>query len=200
MSNSDTTLYKVLRGCIQVPRNVSKAFRMMVKQGEVFPASTFSSTAIEGWLAEGKIEPVYPAVVKAVPFVEETGVEVAPFVDTDDVEVVPLVNPGIWKVDPDTLIDKTMEDLLLMVLDISPDYDVASLTDMGVVVRLLTKNFNRELADTIAPVSDKSSAIAMCPEAGVVDLGSRAPSSEASSALAEAKERARAEDIKVAKE
>lgn len=170
----DDTDFVLLHGSIQIPRSLSSRPRDMVNQGDTFPGNMFLEAEITGWLEDGKI--------KFVPSTADTAAE----------EIV-LTPPGKWHVDPEVLIDKDMEGLLLLVLDIDPLYDVDSLTDMGAVVRLLTKNFDREQTSIIAPAVDKSSASAMRPEDGVKDFGSRDLASVAAEALAAAKARASGE-------
>ena len=61
-----------------------------------------------------------------------------------------------FAVDPSILVRKTMEDLIIMVLEIAPEYDTDTLEDEQAAVRLLTSGWDPKYTQRIAPVNDRS--------------------------------------------
>lgn len=139
---SEQKTYRVIRGAIKLPRahtqdfiaNVRKDF---VMQGELLPVDVYPEDDIQSWLAGGRIV--------------AAGVSVAQAVEAAEIRAS---NP--FKVDPSTLVGKTMEDLTIMVLEIEPDYDTDALADEQDAVRLLTSGWDPKYIQKIAPVSDRS--------------------------------------------
>ena len=183
MSEQET--YRVIRGSIRLPRGTSgtgfiMSRRDMIVQGELVPPGMFPDSDIQSWLNEGRIEPA--------------GVSVA---EAEEVIAVRGSNP--FRVDPSTLVGKTMEDLIIMVLEIDEDYDTDQLADEQAAVQLLTSGWEPSMRQTIAPVNDRSrpEALAMHnmeQENGqsAVRTGNRDLSAEAQAGLEAAKARAQA--------
>jgi hypothetical protein len=111
--------------------------RGLIMQGELLPVGVFDSRDIRSWLDGGRIERADVTVEVAA---EEQRIRAA--------------NP--FRVDPSALVGKTMEDLVIMVLEIQDDYDTDSLEDEQAAVRLLTSGWTPEMRQTVAPVSDRS--------------------------------------------
>lgn len=182
--------YRVVRGSLRLPRGTKgtgflMSRRDMIVQGELVPPGLFTDKDIQSWLAEGRIEPAGVSVEQAAEAAE-----------------VRAANP--FRVDPSTLVGKTMEDLIIMVLEIDPDYDTDLLDDEQAAVQLLTSGWEPSMRQTVAPVSDKSRPEALAlhkleqAEGGgnAIKTGSREMSPEAAAALeaARAKAEAPAED------
>ena len=158
--------------------------RDMIIQGELVPPGMFTDADIKGWLAEGRIE-------RAGVSVEAAEEQIA----------LHLSNP--FRVDPSVLVGKTMEDLVIMVLEIDEDYDVDGLADEQAAVQLLTSGWEPSMRQTVAPVSDKSrpETLAMhnlerasSSEGSRIGTGNRDMSAEAAAGLEAAKQRAQAPD------
>ena len=178
--------YRVIRGAVRLPRGTnSTGFLMsrrdMVIQGELIPPGIFTDADIASWLAEGRIELAGVTVEQA----EET-------------IALHLSNP--FRVDPSTLVGKTMEDLTIMVLEIDDEYDVDSLEDEQAAIVLLTSGWDPSMRQTVAPVNDRSRPEALAlhkleqTEGGgsAIKSGNRDLSAEAAAGLEAAKARAQA--------
>jgi len=139
---SEQKTYRVIRGSIRLPRGTQgTGFLMkradMITQGELVPPGMFTAADIRSWVNEGRIE--------------EAGVsiEVAE-------EAVAVRAANKFRVDPSVLVGKTMEDLIIMVLEIDEEYDTDLLDDEQAAVQLLTSGWEPSMRQTIAPVGDRS--------------------------------------------
>ena len=181
--------YRVIRGAIRLPRGTKgtgfvMTRRDMIMQGELLPPDLFGDIEIQSWLREGRIE------------LAGVSIEVAE-------EQVAVRAANKFCVDPSVLVGKTMEDLVIMVLEIDEDYDVDLLGDEQAAVQLLTSGWQPSMRQTIAPVNDRSrpEALAMhnmeresASEGSRVRTGNRDLSAEAAAGLEAAKQRAQAPD------
>jgi len=176
--------YRVIRGAIRLPRGKTTGFTMsrrdMVMQGELLPPGIFPEADIKSWLSEGRIALAGVSVEAAQAAVEARA-----------------ANP--FRVDPSTLVGKTMEDLLIMVLEIDPEYDADSLESEADAVRLLTSGWEPSMRQVIAPVNDRSRPQALALDkleqgaaGSALKMGSRDLSAEAAASLEAAKARAQA--------
>lgn len=176
--------YRVVRGSIRLPRGKSTGFVMsrrdMVMQGELLPPGIFPAADIQSWLSEGRIAPAGVSVEDAQAAVEARA-----------------ANP--FRVDPSTLVGKTMEDLLIMVLEIDPEYDADQLEDEQAAVRLLTSGWEPSMRQVVAPVNDRSRPVALALDkleqsasGSALKTGTRDLSAEAAANLEAAKVRAQA--------
>lgn len=156
----------------------------MIMQGELVPPGMFSDVEIKSWLNEGRIE------------LAGVSVEVAE-------EQVAVRTANKFRVDPSALVGKTMEDLIIMVLEIDEDYDTDLLGDEQAAVQLLTSGWEPSMRQTIAPVNDRSRPEALAlhnleressSEGSRVGTGNRDMSAEAAAGLEAAKQRAQAPD------
>lgn len=182
---SEEKTYRVVRGSIRMPRSTSKGFMLnrqdMLMQGDLLPPDVFTAADIRSWLHEGRIE--------------EAGVSVEVTVEAERIRAS---NP--FRVDPSTLVGKTMEDLVIMVLEIDEEFDTDTLEDEKAAVRLLTSGWDPKYVEPIAPVNDRSRPEALAlhkleqdAEGGkAVKSGDSALSADAQAGLAAAKERAQA--------
>lgn len=138
---SEQSTYRVIRGSIKTPRTkdspVISGRRGLIMQGELLPVGVFPADDIRSWLDGGRIERADVSVAVAT---EEQRIRAA--------------NP--FRVDPSALVGKTMEDLIIMVLEIKDDYDTDVLTDERDAVRLLTSGWSPEMHQIVAPVNDRS--------------------------------------------
>lgn len=140
-----TYTYKVVRGSIKLPRPGGSKFisrSQFVNQGELLPDGIFSSADIQSWLQDGRIELISD--------------QDAPLLQSARVE-----HRGKWTVDPSVIAGKSMETLLLMVLEIDPQYDTDSLENEGDVARLLTSDWKPSYASTVPAANDRSRPKAM---------------------------------------
>lgn len=153
----------------------------MIMQGELIPPGIYTDADLQSWLDEGRIEPAGVSV--------ETAQEAAE---------IRASNP--YRVDPATLVGKTMEDLTIMVLEIDDEFDVDSLEDEQAAVRLLTSGWEPSMRQTIAPVNDRSRPEALALHnleqdvngGSAIKTGNRDLSAEAQAGLEAAKARAQA--------
>ena len=176
--------YRVVRGSIRMPRGKTTGFTMsrrdMVMQGELLPPGIFPESDIQSWLNEGRIQLAGVSVEAAQAAVEARA-----------------ANP--FRVDPSTLVGKTLEDLLIMVLEIDPEYDADQLADEQDAVRLLTSGWEPSMRQVVAPVNDRSRPVALALDkltqdasGSALKTGTRDLSAEAQAGLAAAKARAQA--------
>lgn len=177
--------YRVVRGSIRLPRGTEgtgfvMSRRDMVMQGELLPPGIFPESDIQSWIAEGRIEPA------------GVSVDVA-----EQAREARASNP--FRVDPSTLVGKTMEDLLLMVMEIDPEYDADELESEEDAVRLLTSGWEPGMRQVVAPVNDRSRPAALALDkltqdasGSALKTGNRDLSAEAQAGLEAAKARAQA--------
>lgn len=176
--------YRVVRGSLQIPRKGSARQFVnrsdFIMQGEIVPAGLFCEADLAGWLADGRICLVIE--------------------DQDGTEAREKNRRrGKWMVDPASLYGKTMEDLLLLVIDIDPEYDTDNLNDESDVVRLLTKDWDPVFAESVACAADRNSIVALKHD-GVRDAGERAMSAQAQAMLERAKHQAQTKAAETAPE
>lgn len=133
--------YRVIRGAIKMPRtakgNFSAKHNDFIVQGQLLPTNVFPDDDIESWLEGGRIE--------------RADVTVAVI---EEAERVRSANP--FRADPTILVGKTMEELVIMILEIQDDYDTDKLTSEQDAVRLLTSGWTPSQRQIIAPVNDRS--------------------------------------------
>ena len=178
---SEQKTYRVIRGSIRLPRGTEgTGFVMtrkdMIMQGELVPPGIFPTTDIKSWLAEGRIEPAGVSVETAE-------------------ELVQLHQSNPFRVDPSALVGKTMEDLIILVLEIDEDYDVDLLADEAAAVQLLTSGWTPEMQQTITPANDRSKPASLDTEnlsGSDISTGNRDMSAEAAAGLAAARAKAQA--------
>ena len=143
---SEQTIYRIIRGSIRTPRTkdgpILTGRKGLIMQGELLPEGLFGEDDIQSWLNEGRIE--------------RSGLSVE---QAEEAARVIAANP--FRADPSTLVGKTMEDLIIMVLEIQDDYDTDLLEDEQAAVRLLTSGWSPEMRQTIAPVNDRSRPLAL---------------------------------------
>lgn len=188
--SEQTFSYRVIRGVIRKPRGDSKRVFTtqgdFFNQGELIPDGIFDEADIASWLEGGRIEPAQVSAEMAQEVIEK------------------IRTRGKFRVDPSSLVGKTMEELLIMVHEIAPEIDANSIEDQRMAVALLTSDWDPKHADTIAPVSDKSRPEALRAhdleqtenEPATRSDPGPAPSKEAQAALASARERAAAPESK----
>lgn len=129
-----------MRGAIKLPRSAvgnQPLSQDLILQGNLLPRDTFSEKELRSWLSQGMIA------------VAEVSVE-----QVDEAVAVRASNP--FRVDPTALVGKTMEDLIIMVLEIDDEYDVDSLEGEADAVRLLSSGWDPAFREPIAPVNDRS--------------------------------------------
>jgi hypothetical protein len=138
--------YRIVRGSIRIPRSKMESNAAgangLLPQGDLLPRGMFDDRDILSWLREGRIERAD---------VTEAQIE--------ESERVRTANP--FRVDPVTLVGKTMEDLVIMILEIDPGFDTDTLEAEQDAVRLLTSGWDPKYAQTIAPVNDRSRPVAL---------------------------------------
>jgi len=138
---SEQKTYRVIRGAIRLPRGTNTGFIMsrrdMIVQGELIPPGIATNADIQSWLDEGRIEEADVSVAQ----VEEQ---------------IQLHQSNPFRADPSALVGKTMEDLIIMILEIDEKYDTDQLADEKAAVQLLTSGWTPEMRQIVAPVSDKS--------------------------------------------
>lgn len=132
--------YRVARGVIRKPRDPLSARKVAtaadyIGQGEAIPEGMLSEAEIANLLATGYIEPI--------------GL-IAPGV------LEPTVKRGKWSVDPAALVAKSLEDMLVMVLEIDPDYDVAALETVTAAATQLTADWNPAFREAVALSNDRT--------------------------------------------
>lgn len=171
MSETKTVEYRVVSGALHLPRVPNTRGQKLIMQGEVVPSGVFSEEDIARWLKDGRIK----QAAEAAPALERASNR----------------HQGKWCVDPATLAGKNMEDLLLMVLEIDPEYDTEPLADEASVVRLLTRDWDPLFVPGVASAKDRSAVVAMTPN-GVKGLGTKPMSEVAQAAMAAARAKARA--------
>jgi len=175
---SQQTQYRVAKGALKIPRTPKGQERKFVTasdfilQGSAIPEGMLSQPEIEGLLKDGRIEPLTQ-------------------LEAQQAAGLPK-RRGPWSVDPANLAGKSLEELVLMVLDIDEGYDVAQLENAGDAVRQLTADWDPAFRDELSRSTDKSR-----PErlrtSGAKDKGLTPMSEAAEAALARAKERAAGE-------
>lgn len=141
---SEAKVYRIIRGSIKLSR-ATTGVHVQVKgdflmQGDLLPVDMFSAKEIQSWLVGGRIELAGESTEVASEAVEQQRVRAS--------------NP--FRADPSTLVGKSLEDLLMMVLEIQEDYDMSNLETEVDAVRLLTSGWDPKYTQTVAPVSDRS--------------------------------------------
>lgn len=155
----------------------------MVMQGELLPPGIVDDADIKSWLDEGRIE------------LAGVSVEAAE-------EQIAIRAANKFCVDPNALVSKTMEDLVIMILEIDEEYDTDSLADEKAAVQLLTSGWEPSMRQSTAPVNDRSRPEALALHnleqdangGSAVRTGNRDLSAEAQAGLDAAKARAAAPD------
>ncbi len=170
--------YKVARGVIRLPRDPksTRKFRTQadfIKQGELIPEGLLGLNEIESLLSKGIIEPLSAEALQAA------------------AGRIPKTR-GKWGVDPVALAGKTLEDLLVMILEIDPDYDVSAFLTEADAVRHLTQDWDPAFREEVARSTDRNRPEQLRSN-GVKDAGQRPMSDAAEKALARAKSRAQAQ-------
>lgn len=173
-ASTETYTYRVIRGSIRLPRTGDRKFvtrSNFITQGELLPDGIFPESDIASWLAEGRIAPA-TVTAEVLAAARERN-----------------LRKGKWVVDPASLAGKTLEDLLVMVLDIDEDFNVDLLKTEEDAVRQLTSEWDPVFAEQVSTSFDQSSVPAMGPD-GVKDAGSKPMSQSASDKLEAARARA----------
>ena len=185
--------YRIARGSIKLPRDAKSGRTFtpsgdFIKQGDMIPDGLFSPDQIKALLSEGRIETMQPAEAKQAARMPKTR--------------------GKWGVDPTALVGKSLEDLLVMVLEIDPDFDVADLTSETEAVRQLTTDWDPAFREEVTRSTDRSRPeqlrLTTSKDGREVrathDADERPMSDAAQKALARAKERAQAKATPVTTE
>ena len=172
------TRYYVIQGSLRKPRahriasGIGRAADF-IRQGELVPEGIFSEGDLKLLLEQGWIAPV----VATIPESEK-----------------PIEPVGPWSVDPKSLAGKTLEELLVMVTEVDPNYPVENLTNEGEAIRQLTVEWDPARAQNVPLSFDRTRPedLAVIRENNAKPAGSREMSDEARAALERAKERAQA--------
>lgn len=130
--------YKVARGTIRKPRQDGRRIRTaadFVGQGEIVPEGMLTPDQIASMLEQGLIEPI------------STQREAA---------VAEAAKRGKWSVDPGSIAGKTLEDLMVMIVEIDPGYPVENITTISEAATQLTADWHPAFRDDLAVSSDKS--------------------------------------------
>lgn len=163
--------YKLVRGVIQLPSDRRIVVQGdYIRQGQEVPEGLFSAEAIADLLKEGKIELFSP--------------------DEQNQAPGKIENRGRWGVDPVSLAGKSFEDLLVMVQEIDPEFQIMQLVDEAAAIRQLTEDWNPAFSEDLAQSSDRSAPGVT--SKGVRNLGGVPFSPESEAALARARELAQA--------
>jgi len=173
---SANTLYRVVRGCVQLPRG-NKARKHVtrndfVQQNDILPENVFSQADIDRLLSDGRIAPT--GTLQQVQM--SNGVRVR----------------GKWVVDPVTLLGENLEALLIRVVEIDPDFDTNLLATEADAVRQLTRDWDPRFAEQLSVASDRTGVVPLTPN-GVKDAGGREMSQSSHQALERARARAGAD-------
>lgn len=182
----DKVQYRVKRGAIQLPRRIvdgKKSVRSatdFLHQGDILPEGIFPPADIKSYLADGRIEQVGLSEDAAKKAAEA------------------ITQRSKWAVDPSSLVGKSLEELLVMVLEIDENFDSDELKSEADAVRLLTSGWDPKYAQTVAQADDRTEVKSLkldqgnkpglaVPQTGFSEQGM---SHDAEAALARAKERA----------
>lgn len=167
--------YEVVRGSIKVPYVAEpgeKSRRMntsprYLRPGEMLPEGMFTEEDIES--------------------LEKSGIIKASAQSKSSPRPRRLQRRGKWSVNPDTLAGKDQEALLLMVLEIDPEFDTDKLKTKEQTIAQLTKDFDMEFDVPVATATDKTRpgfrGTEHAPENGVKDLGDTPMTPKAREAL-----------------
>lgn len=179
---SEQAQYRVKRGQIRLPRGSSKRVFVnhgdFVHQGDLLPQGVFDAADIKSWLADGRIERVDVSAEDA----ERQSAE--------------ITARSKWSVNPAALVGKSLEDLIVMVSEIDPEYDTDELVDEAAAVTLLTSGWDPRFAEeTAAPKATdrtevKNLKLDQSAEGPSTSSREREMSPAASDALASAREKA----------
>lgn len=180
--------YRIKRGAIKLPREirdgkrVSRGASQFLHQGDILPEGMFPAQDIASFLADGRIEEIGLSAAEA----EQAGAA--------------ITQRSKWAVDPVSLVGKSLEELLVMVLEIDPDQPTGDLKSEQDAVRLLTSGWDPRYAQVVAQADDrtepkpKSLKLDQGSKPGLAQpqthLAEKALSSKAQDALQRAKERA----------
>ena len=180
---SEQPTYVVVKGCIRRPRVAGSGRTFVnrgdfINQGEVLPEGLYSEADIAGWLKEGRIQDIdLDAQTAAV--VAET-----------------IKARGKWTVDPSTLAGKSMDEMLIMVMEIDENCDEI-FEDEASLVRHLTQDWSPEYNAIVPAASDRSKPQALAlnkleqsESQGATSTGTPEMSAKAKEALDEARRRA----------
>ncbi len=180
----DKVQYRIKRGAIQLPRKQGgkrvHSAAQFLHQGDVIPEGLFPESDLKSYLADGRIEKVGLGADEAKRLTDE------------------ITQRSKWAVDPSSLVGKSLEELLVMVLEIEPGYDSDELKSEQDAVRLLTSGWDPKYAQTIAQADDRTEVRSLkldqgnkpglaVAQTGLIEQGM---SHDAEAALARAKERA----------
>jgi len=183
--------FKVARGTIRRPRTERKpgikAASDFIGQGEIVPEGMLTPEQVASLLEQGVIEPITS--------VRESAIAAA-------------AKRGKWSVDPGSIVGKTLEDLLVMIVEIDPDYSVERISSLSDAATQLTADWHPAFREDLALASDKSRPAPLRTTSvrredgkvisveGTKDAGSPDLSANARAALERARERAQAQPPK----
>jgi hypothetical protein len=178
--------FKVARGTIRRPRTERKAgvkaASDVIGQGEIVPEGMLSPDQIAGLLEQGVIEPI---------------------TTERETKMAESARRGKWSIDPAALAGKTLEDLIVMVVEIDPDYAIEGISSVSEAVTQLTADWHPAFREELARSSDKSRPAPLKTTTvkredgkvisveGAKDAGEPPMSDKAAAALERARERAK---------
>ena len=113
------TKYRVTRGTIQIPVSQGGG---SIEQGCVVPAGALDQKDIERLLGRGILEAIVIEDPREQSFEQDPGAGQEP-------QREPAVTKGKWNVDPASIADASLEDLLIRVNEIDPTVDLAELDE-----------------------------------------------------------------------
>lgn len=172
------TNYQVARGVIRIPSSITgmqngsfSRPNEFLRPGDAIPEGLLSDREIRQLLASRTIKQI------ATPRVAEAAQEAA------------RRHLSLWSVDPATLGRKSLEDLLVMIQEIDPEYPLDQIPDDAAARRLLTKDFDPEFREDPSDVLARD-PVSRLTATGARDGGNGSLSSKAAAALAELQARA----------
>lgn len=181
---SDTiqyTNYAVAQGCIRIPSSITgrkdNTFARsgdFLMPGDAIPEGMISDRELRGMVASGTVREI--ATPDAARAAQKNAQK----------------HLSKWNVDPATLGNYTLEDMMVMVQEIDPQYPLDGLTDQA-ARDLLTKDFDPDLRHRPDPVVARD-AVSRLTAKGANDSGSRPLSEVAQENLAELQSRAQTPD------
>jgi hypothetical protein len=117
------TKYRVTRGTIQIPVAQGGG---SIEQGCLVPKGVLDQKDIERLLGRGILEAI---VVEAPSEQTFEGSDEQPPAGSQEPEREPAVTRGKWNVDPASIAEASLEDLLIRVNEIDPTVDLAELDE-----------------------------------------------------------------------
>lgn len=178
------TNFQVARGVIRIPASITgrKAHGFakkgeFLRPGDAIPEGMLSDRELRSLLASGIVKEI------DTPRRAQAAQEAA------------RRHMSRWSVDPATLGRKSLEDLLVMIQEIDPEYPLDQVQDEDAARRLLSKDFDPDFREDPADVLARD-PVSRLTASGVKDSGKGPLSQKAASALAELQARAETPEAK----